>query len=126
MRTLRVADLLLRGYSIDAVYKIVTAPLKDGKGDGWELKKRQLYNYATKARRLIRDSSEYDRALEVGKAIQRLESLYRLSFGIQDYKTCLAVQRELSILLGLTAEDDLQRRFLELEEQAKREGRLAD
>jgi hypothetical protein len=121
-----VADLLLRGYSIDVIYKLVTAPLKDGKGWAWELKKRQLYNYATKARRLIRDSSEYDRALEVGKAIQRLESLYRLSFGIQDYKTCLAVQRELSILLGLTAEDDLQRRFLELEEQAKKEGRLAD
>jgi hypothetical protein len=45
-----------------------------------------------------------DSEVELAKALERLNRLYALSLNIQDYKTCLAVQREINSLLGLKQE----------------------
>jgi len=46
-------------------------------------------------------AARYNRDEELARAITRLNDLYKQSKGIQDAKTCLAIQRELNKLLSL-------------------------
>ncbi len=54
----------------------------------------------------IQLAADYDRTHELGQAITRLDELYARAVKAQDYKTALAVQRELSKLTGLYNLDD--------------------
>jgi len=53
------------------------------------------------ARRRITIAADYNRDEQLGTAILRLNDIYKRSLGVQDYKTALSVQRELSKTLGL-------------------------
>lgn len=55
------------------------------------------------ANAIFAKQSEFIREEEFGRALNRLNNLYSRALNVQDYKTCLAVQRELSVLLGLNA-----------------------
>lgn len=55
------------------------------------------------AQRRLALAAGFDRTRELGRAIARLNNLYRRSIQIQDCKTALGVQRELNKLLALGA-----------------------
>jgi len=55
------------------------------------------------AQRRLALAAGFDRTRELGRAIARLNNLYRRSIQIQDCKTALGVQRELNRLLDLGA-----------------------
>ncbi|NLG44825.1 MAG: hypothetical protein GX547_16405 [Phycisphaerae bacterium] len=55
------------------------------------------------AQRRLMAAAGYDKTHELGRAIRRLNNLYRRSVQVQDCKTALAAQRELNRLLALGA-----------------------
>jgi predicted DNA-binding protein (UPF0251 family) len=63
--------------------------------------KHQVANIIAQARRKITLAADYARDEEIGKAITRLGDIYQRSIAMQDIKTALAAQREVSRLLGL-------------------------
>jgi hypothetical protein len=63
------------------------------KAQGWEL----IAEY-------FRSCADFNPELETGKAIARLNLLFKNSISIQDFKACLAIQKELNKLLSLYAE----------------------
>lgn len=64
----------------------------DKKAQGWQL----IAEY-------FRNCADFNPEIETGKAIARLNMLLQNSVTIQDYKTCLAIQKELNKLLSLYA-----------------------
>jgi hypothetical protein len=52
----------------------------------------------------FRTCADYNPELELGKAIARLNMLFQNSTAIQDFKACLAIQKEINKLLSLYAE----------------------
>lgn len=67
----------------------------------WDVSQNMIDRYTAVARRILRNESQEIQTEEFTKAVERLQMLFNLSKKVQDYKTCLAVQRELSLLLGL-------------------------
>lgn len=69
----------------------------------WNLERAQVDNLIARANQVFERKAAVVQDQEFGKALARLNDLYMRSMKVQDYKTCLAVQRELSSLLGLNA-----------------------
>lgn len=69
----------------------------------WELADRTVDLYIARATEQITAHAKFERASELGKAILRLNDLYARTTKIQDYKTAMAIQRELNELMGLYA-----------------------
>jgi hypothetical protein len=69
----------------------------------WDVKRRQVENYIQKATAIITQSAAVDRDHEVGKALRRLEALYKANMTIQDYKAALATLKARNEMLGLDA-----------------------
>jgi len=67
----------------------------------WGISDRQVQNYIEKAENYIIKESKINRDGEIGKAIRRLNNLYKKAERIADYKVCLNVQKELNTLLNL-------------------------
>ena len=67
----------------------------------WEVTDRTIDTYIQKARAEISEITEIERDGAYGMARKRLDDLYYKSMKINDYKTCLAVQKEISELEGL-------------------------
>ncbi len=64
---------------------------------------RQVDDYLAEARKRFEARAEVERQAEFGKALERLEMLFKSTLSDKDYKTALQVQKELSVLLGLNA-----------------------
>lgn len=69
----------------------------------WGVESRQIDAYIAQATVQLGEASKTSRAVELGKALARLNDLYAKSLRIQDYKACLAMQKEISELLALYA-----------------------
>ena len=69
----------------------------------WGIKTRQIENLIQKATARLEEHSRAVRAVELGRAIDRLHDLYGRANRVQDFRTCLSTQRELNELLGLYA-----------------------
>lgn len=69
----------------------------------WGVCERQIENYIAAANRAFEELSKTSRAREIGRALARLDDLYAKSLRIQDYKGCLATQKEINDLLALYA-----------------------
>lgn len=69
----------------------------------WGVSDRQAFRYMADANQKIIESSDINRNRELGLALSRLNLLFKNAFKLQDYKTCLQVQREINTLLGLYA-----------------------
>ena len=68
----------------------------------WGISYRQLTNYIDKANERLLEASQIQRQQELGKAISRLNNLYRAAYQIQDYRVCATIQKQLTELLGLS------------------------
>ena len=82
--------------------------IRHGEREGWNVSPRQIDHYIKKAKQELRESAIIDREEELGRAIRRLHHLYQASQRIADHKTSLAVQKELTALLGLAAAQKIE------------------
>ncbi len=69
----------------------------------WQITERPVDAYIAAANKLLEKDSKTIRESEIGKAANRLNSLYAKALEIQDYKTCLAIQKEIANLFGYNA-----------------------
>lgn len=70
-------------------------------GKEWGISKSQAYIYIGRAKEIFQEISEHDAKCELGMSIARLHDLYGRCMKVQDYRTCLQVQKEIKDLLGL-------------------------
>ena len=61
--------------------------------------KKTIDDAIKKAKIALKNMAVYDKSFEIGKALFRLNELYKKSNAIQDYKGCLAIQREIDGLI---------------------------
>jgi hypothetical protein len=99
-RVSAIVDLMLQGWPRRKIIQIISTNEKFL----WKVTTRQIDNYIRDAKAIIRESATFDREEEIGAAIERYRQLHASSYMIHDYKTCLAVSRELTELLGLKAQ----------------------
>jgi hypothetical protein len=107
-RTVRVAQIVqmrLQGFKRGDVYRYVNAKLIGDKPGQWHspMSERSLSRLIAAADKLIAEEATHDRAFETGKAIARLEALYRKSYAAGLLGTALRVQSRINKMLGLDA-----------------------
>ena len=98
-RTEEVYKLLIRGYRR---YQIIQY------ASDWGISERQIDTYIAKANIKLEEASEVVRNKELGKAITRLNELYKESFEEGNFKDCKDIQKEINTLLGLAEATKLQ------------------
>lgn len=77
----------------------------------WGVSDRAIDEYIARATERIREAAEVDRALELGRAMQRLDDLYRSAIQAEDFRTALQVQKELTAMIGLAEAANLNVTF---------------
>ena len=95
-------NLYLLGYTPDKVRESMLWKLqKDGpdSGGGDIPIKEILIVIAELETRLVKEINTMGDDLSVAKAIRRMQIIYMKSFAIQDFKTCLGIQKEINRLL---------------------------
>lgn len=99
LRLSSVVKFLLSGMNANDIYNIVNNPADEKYN--WKIKKASVYKYINRAKIFVSKHAEIEREYELGMAVSRLNDLYQKCYRIQDFKTCLAIQKELQTLLGL-------------------------
>jgi len=97
-RIAEVADLVVAGLTTGEIHKYIRE-----KRPEWKIERRQRCVIIARARETIKEAGNTEFLEELGKAIRRLNVLYRRSFTINDYKACAAIVKQLTDLLGLAA-----------------------
>jgi hypothetical protein len=95
LRVTAVYEYLLGGYSRADILQFAAKQ--------WGLERRQTDTYIKRAREIIIATQEANRDYYLAESMLRLNKLYAQAFKVQDWKTCLAVQREIAALQGLHA-----------------------
>lgn len=93
-RVSRIFELMTQGFFDFEIVQNVS------NNEGWNVSDRQIYNYISKANEMFSDYAKIKRDIELGKAITRLNVLFNKSLKVQDYKTCLMIQKEINTLMG--------------------------
>lgn len=91
-----VYKMLLVGCSRAEILQLAT-------NQGWGVSDRQVDTYIKDARKKFTDVLDEDVTQYRAEALTRLHYLLQKAFQIQDYKTALAVQKEINSVLGLEA-----------------------
>lgn len=91
----QVAELVLAGLSRSEILRYVSE-----KTD-WGVSERTVDTYLARANEKLQAEGKRDRAAEFGKALARLETLYRKALTGNNYKTCLSIQKEIAQLMAL-------------------------
>lgn len=97
-RIAEVAELIVTGLTTGEIHKYIAE-----KRPEWNIQRRQRCVLIARARETIADAGNTEFIEELGKAIWRLNVLYRQSFAINDYKACAAIVKQITDLLGLAA-----------------------
>lgn len=74
----------------------------------WEVAERTVRRYVQLAMKEFKALAKKHQNREFGKANARLNTLFLRAFRVQDYKTCLSIQKEINALFGLNAPTKLQ------------------
>jgi len=96
----KIVELLIMGFTRAEIVEHLRGPA----GPQVKPTRTQITKLINEARPRIQAAAQVDRETETGQAILRLQSLYKQSMLIADYKTALAVQREINTLLQLSAD----------------------
>ena len=91
----QVLDLVVAGLTRREIIKWV-----DTKSE-WKIKTRQVDRLIARAHEMLEATAQPHRERELAKAIRRLDMLFARSLQINDYKACLAVEKERIALLKL-------------------------
>jgi len=97
-RVSEVADLIVAGLTTGEIHRYIRE-----KRPEWNIQRSQRCNVIAKAREAIGEAGNTEFIEELGKAVKRLNVLYRRSFAINDYKACAAIVKQLTDLLGLAS-----------------------
>lgn len=92
-RVTAVYGLLVRGATREEILRHGSAT--------WSLTERQVEDYLSRATKRLEALAHYVREEELGRARAQLHDLYGRNMKVQDYKSALAVRKDLSELLGL-------------------------
>ena len=98
-----VKDLILSNYDLPEIveYCRKTTPSKQ-----WHVSVRQAYRYIDKAKELINEVIIYPNLEKhLQEQMGKLHLLHKRCMAIQDYKTALAVEKEMNELLGLHSQN---------------------
>ena len=95
----------------DQVLELVVAGLTRGQilkwvaeKSGWEIGPRQIGRLIQRAHQALEQAGRPHREREFAKALRRLDTLFARSLQINDFKACLAIERERIALLKLGTE----------------------
>ena len=88
-----IARLLINGSSREDIILLCAG--------NWNIGERQTDKYILRAKTLVEQSVKKRIEYDYAKAVRRYEELYRLNMDKKDYKTALAVNKELTALQGL-------------------------
>lgn len=93
---------------IDQVYTMLLSGLDSRQivqyaAEHWDISDRRAREYIAKANELFEQAAHPKRERELGRALMRLDRMYAAALKVQDLRTCLSVQKEISALLGLYA-----------------------
>jgi hypothetical protein len=91
----QVLDLVVAGLTRREIIKWV-----DTKSE-WKIKTRQIDRLIARAHAALEATAQPHRERELAKAIRRLDMLFARSLQINDFKACLAVEKERIALLKL-------------------------
>jgi hypothetical protein len=94
-RAEQVLELVIAGLTRAQIIKWVNEK------SGWGIKTRQVDRLIAQAHELLDQEAQPRRERELAKAIRRLDMLFARSLQINDFKACLAVERERIALLKL-------------------------
>lgn len=100
-RVSQVHDLLLMGFSRAQIIEYGQKEDAKNKKVAWNVQDATIDTYIAKANEVFRQKSAVIRDEQFGLAMSRLVLLFQKTMTIQDYKSALAVQREINLLLGL-------------------------
>lgn len=89
-----VIRLLVVGADAAAIAKRMEGWTPAKTGQAWQL-----------AAEYFRQCSKINRDFELGRALARLNLLFQNSIQIQDFKACLAIQKEINKILSLQKHD---------------------
>ena len=95
LRVAKVFELLAAGLTRAQIIRYVADKTE------WGACERTVDSYIALATKEFDVLADVDRRVIAGMALARLNELYARSLRIQDFKTALAVQRELNKLTGL-------------------------
>lgn len=100
-RVNQVYNLLLMGFSRAEILEYGQKVDPKKHKTAWNVADNTIDTYISKANEIFKLQSAIHRDEQFGLAISRLIYLWQKNVSIQDYKTALAVQREINLLLGL-------------------------
>lgn len=95
-RIAKVSELVMAGMNGVQILKHVNEKLN------WNCKQSIVWSYVQEANKLFADQAMAKAKDEFGKGLMRLNMLFASSLKIQDYKACLAIQKEINLMMGFT------------------------
>lgn len=101
-RVAKITELIMTGLNGVQIYKYVTEKLN------WAVTQRAVWLYVNKANEGFADQAKAKAKDEFGKGLARLNMLFAASLKIQDYKACLAIQKEINLMMGFTNRSTLE------------------
>lgn len=93
LRIKHIATMLINGNSREEIGLYSS--------ENWNIGERQTDKYIARAKELVEKSVKRKIEYDYAKAVRRYEDLYKMSLERKDYKTALAVNKELTALQGL-------------------------
>lgn len=101
-RIAKVAELIMSGLNGVQIHKYVTDKLN------WDVTQRAVWKYVVAANEGFAEQAKAKAKDEFGKGLSRLNMLFAASLKIQDYKACLAIQKEINLMMGFTNRSTLE------------------
>lgn len=89
-----VSEMFLQGYSIKEIFVYSTK-------EKWDITERQVYNYVSKCFKKWEKFSFKNAEQNYLKHIKIRERLYNKSYKLNDFKTCLAIMKDIAELQKL-------------------------
>lgn len=96
-----VYDWLIAGLSRAEIFQNATKPRNPVKFPPWEVTEWQIDRYIASATAALEKNAITHRDREFGKALARLNKLYSIATRVQDIKSALLIQKEISQMLNL-------------------------
>ncbi len=107
-RVTEVYGWLVAGMTTPQIYKMARNPDPELGREPWDVSERTVRTYIAKARVKLEEAAKTIHQQELGKAIARLDALYRTATVRKDHRGALMVEAKRIELLGLRAPERIE------------------